>query len=271
MRARRPDFLAVDDPVVALLFGAGAQPGQIGAAGGFGKQLAPDVFAGCELRQIMLLMRLATPRHHRRAAHALADLEGLRQLAVDAFFLLPDHPLDRRRAAAAIFLGPVQAGPAGLRLLLLPGLADLDDVFLSEPDAAERGLRQLGLILLWRIGLDPLAGLGAERGFLRGVVEIHFIPPSISFPGRSAARRSSPRGALQSRGRNETQRLVRSRLCAAALRMPQRVRETLSSVGRYPVERHVLIDPYIARQAEHALGDYVAHDLVGAALDPGAG
>src|SRR5882757_3713663 len=44
-----------------------------------------------------------------------------------------------------------------------------------------------------------------------------------------------------------------------------------SSPGRYLVERHVLVDPDIAGQAEHALGDDVAHDLVGAAFDAGAG
>src|SRR5438045_8116244 len=102
----------------------------------------------------------------------MADDEHGAELAEGALLLLPDHPLDRARAAAAIFLWPVQAGPAGLGLLLLPGLADRDDIFLGEPDAAERGLRQLGLILLRRIGLDPLPRLGAERGFRRGVVEI---------------------------------------------------------------------------------------------------
>jgi hypothetical protein len=82
---------------------------------------------------------LTAERHHGRAAHALADLERLRQLAVDALFLLPDHLLDRAGAAAAIFLRPVQAGPAALGLLLLPGLADIDDIFLLQPDPPERG------------------------------------------------------------------------------------------------------------------------------------
>src|SRR5665647_77589 len=45
----------------------------------------------------------------------------------------------------------------------------------------------------------------------------------------------------------------------------------LASLGRYLVERNVLVDPDVAGQAEHALGDDVAHDLVGAAFDPGAG
>src|SRR6267378_6810224 len=45
----------------------------------------------------------------------------------------------------------------------------------------------------------------------------------------------------------------------------------LSSLGRYLVERHVLVDPDIPGQTEHALGDDVAHDFVGAAFDAGSG
>src|SRR6185503_11951070 len=138
--------------------------------------LAPDMFAGSKLRQIMALVLLAAEGHHGRAAHALADLERLRQLAVDALFLLPDHLLDRRRATATIFLRPVQTGPIALELLLLPGLADIDDVVARKPDTAERGFRQLGMQFLRRIGIDPFARGGAECGFLRGVVEIHGEP-----------------------------------------------------------------------------------------------
>src|ERR1700753_1400046 len=98
------------------------------------------MFAGGEFRQILALMLLAAIGHHGRPAHAFADLERLRQLAVDAFFLLPDHALDRGRATTAIFPGPLQAGPAALGLLFLPRLADLDDVSLLQPDPAERGL-----------------------------------------------------------------------------------------------------------------------------------
>src|SRR5580693_882792 len=135
------------------------------------------MFAGGKLWQIMAFVRLAAVSHYGRPAHALADLERLGQLAVDAFFLLPDHPLDRGGAAPAIFLRPVQAGPAGVGLLLLPGLADIDDFLVPQPDTAERGTGKLRLILLRRVGLDPLAGLAAKRGFLRGVIEIHWRCP----------------------------------------------------------------------------------------------
>src|SRR5439155_26309546 len=107
------------------------------------------------------------------AAHAFADLERLRQLAVDALFLLPVHLFDRRRAARAIFLWPKKAGPAAFGFLLLPGFADIDHVVLGKTDAAERGFREFFLKFPWRVGVDPLAGGGPELGFLRGVIEIH--------------------------------------------------------------------------------------------------
>src|ERR1700738_3723177 len=198
MRARGPDLLAVDDPVVALLLRAGAQARDVGAAGRLRKQLAPDLLAGGKLRQIMAFVLLAAERHHGRTAHALADLERLRQLAVDALFLLPDHLFDRGGAAAAIFLRPVQAGPAAFGLLLLPGLADVDDLFLLQPKAAERGRGQLRLILLRRVGVDPLSGGGAEFGFLRGVIEIHLASPICSVPRtlRSAKRCAADPGSI---------------------------------------------------------------------------
>src|SRR6202158_5244739 len=139
VRARSPDLLAVDDPVVAFLLRACAQARDIRSAGWFREQLAPDLFAGGEFWQIVAFVLLAAIGHHGRPAHALANLERLRQSAVYTFFLLPDHTLNRRGAAPAIFPLPVHTGPAGFGLLLLPGLADVDDFFFVQPDAAERG------------------------------------------------------------------------------------------------------------------------------------
>ena len=149
------------------------RPCDVGAAGRFGEQLAPDFLAGGERRQIFALLLLAGERHHGRPAHAVADDEHRRELAERAFLLLPDHALDRRSAAAAIFLWPVQAGPPRFGLCLLPGLGDLENVDAFKARAAERGFAQLVLILLRRIGRDPGFRLAAERGFLRGVVEVH--------------------------------------------------------------------------------------------------
>src|SRR5260221_1654602 len=154
----------------------------MGAAGWLRKQLAPDWFAGGEFWQIMAFVFLGAIGHHGRAAHALADLEWLRQFAVDAFFLLPDHALDRARAAAAIFLRPVQAGPAAFGFLFLPGLADIDDLFFLQFYSAEGSLRQLRLILFRGVGVDPFACKASAFGFLRGVIEIHGGFPFLRSP-----------------------------------------------------------------------------------------
>src|SRR6266404_2079056 len=75
--------------------------------------------------------------HHGRPAHAMADDEHRAELAEGALFLLPDHALDRGCAAPAIFLRPVQAGPAGVGLFLLPGFCHLEEVGAFELGAAE--------------------------------------------------------------------------------------------------------------------------------------
>src|SRR4029079_10237315 len=102
MRARGPDLLAVDDPVVALLLGAGAQARDIRAAGGLGEELAPDLLAGSKFRQVTPLVLFAAEGHHGRPAHPPGARERLRQLVETALSLLPDRLLDRGGPAAAI-------------------------------------------------------------------------------------------------------------------------------------------------------------------------
>src|SRR5436305_4461587 len=131
----------------------------------------------------MTFVRLGAVGHHRRPAHALANLKWLGQFAEDAFLLLPNHALDRRSATPAIFLWPVQAGPTALRLLILPRLSDFHHVVVLQADAAERGFRKLRLELFRRVGLDPFARGSAEFGFLRRVVEIHRRFLFLSFWG----------------------------------------------------------------------------------------
>src|SRR3954465_9386633 len=83
-----------------------------------------------------------------------------------------------------------------------------------------------------------------------------------AFPGRSAARSSSRSGALQSRGpacllNRGPGSAERHEECRTASGT-----RNLSSLGRYLVERHVLVHSDIAGQTEHAFGDDVAHDLI---------
>ena len=49
LRARGPDLLAVDDPVLAVALGARAQAGKVGARRRLGEQLAPDLLAAQRL------------------------------------------------------------------------------------------------------------------------------------------------------------------------------------------------------------------------------
>src|SRR5207247_10282153 len=106
MRARRPDLLAVDDPVVAVALGAGAQSRDVGTTRRFREQLAPDLLTRCHRRQIFLLRLIGAERHQGRTTHALPDQERRAKLAVDALFLRPDHAFNWRRATAAILLRP---------------------------------------------------------------------------------------------------------------------------------------------------------------------
>src|SRR5262249_44084958 len=109
MRARGPDLLAVNDPVIAFLLRARAQPRDVGTAGRLREQLAPDLLAGGQRRQIFAFLLCAGKRHHRGTAHTVADDEHRAEFAERTFLLLPDHALDRRGAAAAILLRPLQA------------------------------------------------------------------------------------------------------------------------------------------------------------------
>ena len=75
--------------------------------------------------QRCLLLRRAVG-HDRGRAHAVADAEDVGRRPELRFLLVPDHALDRGRAAAAVLLRPGDAGPAGVGLLLLPLLGSAE-------------------------------------------------------------------------------------------------------------------------------------------------
>ena len=99
--------------------------------------------------------------------------EGAGQGAIGSLFLVPDHALDGAGTASAIFLRPVQTGPSGVILLLLPSLGLLHGVKTAQLNPTETGLFEVGQQVLRGVGVDPSAGFGAEGGFVRCVVEIH--------------------------------------------------------------------------------------------------
>ena len=118
-------------------------------------------------------MFLTRPSHDRGAAHAMPDRENAGQRSERTFFLTPDNAFDRRARSAAILLGPMQARPASLRLLLLPGLSGSDRIFTRDTVRSETRALQFVFKMLGRIGVDPGAHFLAKRGFCRCIFEIH--------------------------------------------------------------------------------------------------
>ena len=112
--AAGPDLLAVDDVVVALALGEGAQRGGVGAAGRLGDaERLQAQFAGGDLRQVLLLLPVgAVPQDGAHDVHL--------RVARGAVAALGLHGLQDRRgggqrqAGAAIFLGDQRGEVAGL-------------------------------------------------------------------------------------------------------------------------------------------------------------
>jgi len=121
MGAGRPDLLAVDDPVVAILLGFRAQARDVGTAGGLGEELAPDLVAAHGGTDETLLRLIRAPGHDGRDAHAEPDGEDAAGDGVFRFFLTVDNVVDGGAATAAPLLRPGDAGVTGIGLLRLPG------------------------------------------------------------------------------------------------------------------------------------------------------
>ena len=108
-RVAGPDFLAVDDEVVAVADPLRFQRGQIAAGVRFGEALAPDFVARQDTRQIAFFLLVGAYRDNRRPNESLADrAHALRGVSQGQLFL-EDRLLDERRAASAEFLGPRDA------------------------------------------------------------------------------------------------------------------------------------------------------------------
>jgi hypothetical protein len=163
VRQRRPDLLAVDDPLVAVPDRARRQAGDVGAGARLREQLAPDLLAGEQRAEVALLLLLAAVRDDRRRRHPVTD-----RVAVVR---------DRRTGGGE---------PLVDRLLQLRGLAETA-VALGEVDPRETlvelraqegrgvgGLRiEVGEELLDLLDDELLVGVG--RGVRVG--QSHFGPP----------------------------------------------------------------------------------------------
>ena len=121
-RHRRPDFLAVDDVVVAVTLRDRAQRCEIGTGIGFAIALAPDVFAGQNLREEGGALFVGPVRDQQWSDHQHALVDG--PCAAMAFELVQHNQLlAGRQAHAAMLLRPAGAEPAFFGQLEIPGFA----------------------------------------------------------------------------------------------------------------------------------------------------
>ena len=79
MRARRPDLLAVHDPLLAIGHGACAQPGQVRTGARLREQLAPHVLAAQHRPEETRLLLLGAPTDDRGSGHRNANGEHARR------------------------------------------------------------------------------------------------------------------------------------------------------------------------------------------------
>jgi hypothetical protein len=93
-------------------------------------------------------------------------------------FLEPDHLLDDRQAAAAIFPRPVDSGPAGIEQTALPGAVEADRIGRVHRPPFGRD-----------IGAEPVAAFGPEPLFSCGKPGLH--QPFRATAPRRQGRRSS--------------------------------------------------------------------------------
>ena len=121
----RPDLLAVDEIMVALVLGLCLQRSKVGAGARLRIALAPADFATRDLGQVFLLLRLIAVFQQRRAEHPDAETVEGRAAFHRAHFFAQDFRFVLGEAAAAEFLRPVRHGPAARGHALQPLLLRL--------------------------------------------------------------------------------------------------------------------------------------------------
>ena len=120
VRAGGPHLLAVDHPLIAAELGARHRAGHVGAAARLAEQLAPDVLAGQDAQQELLLLQIGAVRQDgrggQRADADLGDADG-----ADALEFLLDHRHQADRQVAAVpARRPMRRAPAGFGKLVAP-------------------------------------------------------------------------------------------------------------------------------------------------------
>ena len=158
-----PDLLAVDDPMIALVFAIGLHRDEVRPAARLGIALAPADFAPRDFVEEAPLLPFGPEMEQRRAEHPDAEARQRRACPDAGHFLAQDLAFGRRQARAAIFLGPFGHGvtliatrfePRLLRIVFEAGVAAPPiDVFLVP-----HGLAHFGRA----VGFEPVAHFGAE-------------------------------------------------------------------------------------------------------------
>src|SRR5205085_9654213 len=127
---------AVDEVMVATVLGARLERRKVAAGVGLGEALAPDLVGAQKRRQVSVLLLLGPVGDHDRPAHPEADdVDRLGRAGLDEL-LVEDQLLHQGGAAAAILLGPGDAGVSGLVQLSLPRPPALHVILAATAGAA---------------------------------------------------------------------------------------------------------------------------------------
>ena len=121
-----PDLLAGDAVAVAVLDGAGAERGQVGARLGFAEALAPDHVAGGDGREVLLLLGVGAEGHDRRTHPVEAHVLGAARLVVGPHLLAHHGLVPHRAAGAAVLGGPGEGEQTLLGERLAEALGDVE-------------------------------------------------------------------------------------------------------------------------------------------------
>ena len=146
LAAGRPHLLAVDDPLLAVLFGLGLQAGEVGAGAGLGEELAPGALAGDDRTDVLLDLLGRAVRGDGRCGEEQAEPARRAERAVVGDRLLHQHGVAPRQSLAVRADGQRRCRPTGraeafppfgdgqfrVPVLLEPGLHLANDTGLFE-------------------------------------------------------------------------------------------------------------------------------------------
>lgn len=181
------DFVAVDDPLVAVGDGAGLERGEVGAGFGLGVADREDDVAGQDARQEALLLLVGAVLHQCRADRVDGDE---RERETRALHLVEEHELFLDGTALpAVFFGPADTQPA------VP-TQQTDD--LAEVLAAHTLLTGLAPLLLGQQAREIRAQFPSQLQLRRRLSQLHRCSPIHRHPRNSDAKEVSASGPVRS-------------------------------------------------------------------------